>query len=95
MNNMYDLVIMLPGNTYTANVEKSLIPNVDKIISDALKTPDALLKLDDGERSLQLRPSTILGWYFKKHTQTPQERMLDIVEKSIEPPEDDWKRDDN
>lgn len=92
--NIYDLVILLPGNSYICYIEKSQIQNIEKSIVDQLNKPDQMLKLNDGNRTAQIRPSSILGWYFKPHEKPIGEKMLDVVKKVVEPPEESWKHSD-
>jgi hypothetical protein len=89
---LYDLVIMLPGNSYITCFEEVDVPKMEDIISVSVNAnPPQLLVLKDGNRTAHIKPTAILGWYFKPHEKAMQEKMYEVVKKAIEPPEDDWK----
>ncbi len=91
MNTLYDFVILLSGNSYICCVEKDSIKALEYSLVEALNNPSKTICLKDGNRSAQSRPSAILGWYSKPHEKSPQDKMLDVMKKAIEPPEDNWK----
>ena len=58
---------MLPGNSYISIIDKKDISNVDSAIESGLSLKsDQFIKLSDGTRTAQIRPSSICGWYFKQ-----------------------------
>jgi hypothetical protein len=88
---LYDLVIMMPGNSYITAVEPSQIRAMDEAIENAVKKGDAILKFQDGNRHAQIRVGAISGWYFKPHEKSVQEKVLDTIQRAVDPPEDNWK----
>jgi hypothetical protein len=91
MNTLYDFVILLSGNSYTCCVEKDAIKGVELALVEALNHPEKTVCLKDGNRSAQLRPGAIMGWYYKPHEKSTQEKMLETFKNAVEPPEDNWK----
>jgi len=88
---LYDFVILLPGNSYICYVTKNDIKNLELSLVEAIKNPTKTVCITDGNRSAQLKPDAISGWYYKPHEQSAQEKMLEVVKKAVEPPEENWK----
>jgi len=88
---LYDFVIMMPGNSYITCVEESQIKTMDESVDNAVKKGDAILQFSDGRRRAKIRVGAISGWYFKPHEKSVQEKVLDTIQRAVDPPEDNWK----
>jgi len=88
---LYDFVIMMPGNSYITHVKESQIKSMDESVENAVKKGDAILRFSDGNRHAQIRVGAITGWYFKPHEKSVQEKVLDTIQRAVDPPEDSWK----
>jgi hypothetical protein len=89
---LYDFVILMPGNSYTLCVSEDRLESTVNAIIATLKTPGHIFQIKGENRETQIRGESIYGWYYKPHEKTVQEKLLDGMNKVIEPPEDDWKK---
>ena len=88
---LYDFTLLLPGNTYVMVVKQSEAEEFNEKVKDAIKKPDALLTFESGNKTSNIRAGSIFGWYYNPHEKSFQEQALNAINKSIDPPEDDWK----
>jgi len=88
---LYQLVLLLPGNTYCCNVEEKDIPSMEKSVLDIMDNPTLSLKLKYDKRNAYIRSSSILGFYFKPYEKSTDKQVLDLLKIVAQPPEDNWK----